>query len=303
MSFNYHDESINCDTERDNYQKKIILDPMSKPAFKNYEYPGFLFAFYRYSHSHKKSFVERFVSMAVSSDYIHVGIIPVHKGYIATQTYEQPHFLGSCPSGLHHPLDSRFRLACERNLELKKLELKDQVYTAFVGHGFEIQRVSAVLNDSYEYVFYPVCDYDCFLRGIMFLESLKGSGYNYFILPFTILPRRFKLVEEHSSSSTPLCTKYEKKCISPKSNPDIENFHSEFNAPSNHTVELFAKQSHHNKVICSEVGLSLLYHCDPFLHQKFNPTLCLPGELKNILNETPFAIPCEKHIFDIIGSS
>jgi len=280
----------------------IVLEPQQYEA-KYFEYPGFLFAFYRYSQSHKKSIIERFVSMAISSDYIHVGIIPVQKGLIespkSTSTMNLPSFnMYTQRQGRENCyLDLRISLTREPCLEIKKLELHDQVYTAFVGCGFEVQHVSAVLNDAYEYVFYPLSDLSFFLKGVSFLNSLKGSGYNYLILPFTILPRRFKLLEkEKVEKNDPQC--HQNFSFRRSVQDDIENFNTK-TEEKECMEDVNEHRHHHTRVICSEIGLSLLYHCDPFLHQKLNPMLCLPGELKFILGETPYAMPCQQSVFEI----
>ena len=135
---------------------------------------GFIYAFYRYSHSSKKNLFERMVSICTCSDCVHVGIVPVS------------------------------------DIKGDKFVVEDSVYTAFMGYGFDIQRVSCILNDAYEYYFIPVST-DQFHIGFHFLESLSGKGYNYLGLPMTLLPHSWKIkgkktMETHKDPKTVICS-------------------------------------------------------------------------------------------------
>jgi hypothetical protein len=143
----------------------------------NHESPeisqGFLYAFYHYSQSHRRSLFEKLVSIATASDCVHVAIAPVLQ----------------C---LYDPETKR----------ILKLELANKVYTAFMGRGYEIQTVDAILNDSYEYIFLPT-DPVKFNEGIAFLDSLQGLRYNYLALPLTVLPSFIKPTVHSNHQNTP----------------------------------------------------------------------------------------------------
>lgn len=128
---------------------------------------GFLYAFYHYSQSPKSSLIEKLVSLATSSDCVHVAIAP------AIECHFDP-----------------------KSNQVRQVNLLDKVYTAFMGKGFEIQSVQSILNGSYEYIFYPTSD-GAFNDGIQFLESLNGLKYNYLALPMTILPSSIKGSSHH----------------------------------------------------------------------------------------------------------
>lgn len=140
----------------------IIANQMNTAAIKT---QGFIFAFYHYSHSPRKSIIETIVSVATSSDCIHVAILPV------------PHCI------------------MQRNEKkedcILEIIAEKYVYTAFIGLGFEKQQTTSILNEAYEFLFVPVT-LKKFREGLMFLESLDGAGYNYIDLPLTILPKKFK---------------------------------------------------------------------------------------------------------------
>jgi len=84
---------------------------------------GFLYAFYHYSQSPKSSLIEKLVSLATSSDCVHVAIAP------AIECHFDP-----------------------KSNQVRQVNLLDKVYTAFMGKGFEIQSVQSILNGSYEYI-------------------------------------------------------------------------------------------------------------------------------------------------------
>lgn len=139
---------------------------------------GFLFAFYNYSTSQApqkrlvQSFVESFVHWATQSDNIHVAVLAA------------PHVV----------MDDQQRT-------VHAVQVHDKTYTAFVQYGFVEQLASAVMNRHFTYMLLPV-NPDKYQEGIHFLESLKGAGYNYLDLPWTVLPKAWKR-HEHNATCTP----------------------------------------------------------------------------------------------------
>jgi hypothetical protein len=127
-----------------------------------------------------------------------------------------------------------------------ELYVEDTTFTAFIGCGYDVLPASSVLNSKYVYIFIPVCNANQYKDGKSFLESLQGSGYNYFGLPLTVLPNAFK--------------------------PPVRD--SEFishGAPS--------------RVFCSQVGLMLLYRCGMAPQTGIDPSCCTPGNLQTILKQ------------------
>lgn len=205
---------------------------------------GFLFAFYRYSHSKRHSFIEKLVSVATQSDCIHVAIIPVKY--------------------------------CEYSLATKtihKIVMIDKVYTAFIGYGFEIQNVSSVISDAYEYIFFPVEDY-IFEKGKVYIESFNGSKYNYFSLPFTLIPSSLKKMNSSQN-------------------------HKDSHSLS--TIHKSNESDHHSRVFCSQLALMLLYECGIKTQEAIDPSFCSPGDLKSILLNDPKSIPCIIEFFELIS--
>lgn len=194
---------------------------------------GFIFAFYHYSHSNNKSFIETIVSVATASDCIHVAIVPVPE--CKMQKKENPR---DC---------------------VIELNASPEAYTAFIGHGFEIQSASSLLNDAYEFIFVPVTALNL-QRGVNLLKSFDGAGYNYIDLPLTILPKRLKKNRNNAfSDKTDSCM------------------------PS--------------RVFCSQVGMILCYQCNIINSRMgkgmIDPAYCTPADLLRILsNETISSFPC-----------
>lgn len=201
---------------------------------------GFIFAFYQYSKSSNKHLWEKFVSLATGSDFIHVGIIPVVHATLKKNTF------------------------CKE----QEISILDKVYTAFIGKGFVVQSVSNVLNPAYDFIYCPVEDIDCFYKGIAFLEGFNGCTYNYSALPFTVLPKLFKEIDDSSSLKT------------------LKN----------------SLESHHySKIICSQLGLLLMYECNIPTSQTLNPKYCTPGELFQILCNNPKSYSCTPRSFKIVS--
>lgn len=138
--------------------------------------PGFVFAFFLYSHSHHNSIIEKVVSLMTRSDYIHVAIIPaiMHSSYLRT----------------------------ENKKKCLKIEVIDKVYTAFIGEGYKIQTLDKVMNDSYRYCFYPAESVESFYNSWILLENLNGAKYNYFSLMLALFPKTFKEVDDSNTQLT-----------------------------------------------------------------------------------------------------
>jgi len=200
------------------------------PKSPFYQNPGFVFAFYQYSHSPKTSMLEKIVSIATVSDCVHVGIIPVNRSFFF-----------------------------EDGQTIKQLEVQDKVYTSFIGYGVQVQKISSVFNQAYEYTFVPVKIGE-YVKGLKFLEGLNGSGYNYTSLPLTILPSFFKYFSNDKKTS----------------------------------------KTEHQRVFCSQMALMLLYECDLCTEHKINPSLCSPGDLRCIIDNSSISFPCAINVFEVV---
>ena len=136
---------------------------------------GFLYAFYKYSHISKASFIEKMVSFATASDSIHVAILPATECYLKKKDEQSD------------------------ELEVHSISVLDKTFTAFVFEGYKEQRANTVLNHQYEFIFLPVENDLVYEEGYNFLINLKGSGYNYMGLPLTLLPKALRPVVKPQS--------------------------------------------------------------------------------------------------------
>jgi hypothetical protein len=191
---------------------------------------GFLFAFYNFSQVPETTLTEKFVHMVTGSDSIHVAILPVP--YCRLKVTECISEKSGTPSTF--------------TSDICVLYVEDITYTAFIGSGYDILPASTVLNTKYKYMFIPVDAKTQYNDGNAFLQSLKGSGYNYFGLTLTVLPRVFKL-------------------------PVRDSEFISHGAPS--------------RVFCSQVGLMLLYRCGMAPQAGIDPSCCTPGDLQRILSQ------------------
>ena len=139
-----------------------------------------------------------------------------------------------------------------------QLIISTDAYSAYVGKGFNVHDSSFCTSDpTYTLVYIPM-DNETTEMGLDFLNSQEGKKYNYSALPLTILPA--------------WCKKYK---------VDLE----ENGNPLQH--ELLTR---HNKVFCSQLGLSLCYHCKVFSMPNkdagryyIDPNYCSPAELYHML--------------------
>jgi hypothetical protein len=124
-----------------------------------------------------------------------------------------------------------------------------------------VQTLQTVLNDAYDYSFIPI-QKSKYIEGLQFLNSLKGSGYNYMALPFTILPSFLKK-------------------ISLSCNVDE------------------VETTPHKRVFCSQMALMLLNKCCLNFKHTMNSSCCTPSDLKNIITEMETSVACSPDVFCI----
>jgi hypothetical protein len=106
---------------------------------------------------------ETLVHFALGSDYIHVAILPAPRVAI----------------------DKRSR-------QIRRIDVLDIAFTAFMWYGYDEQRAADVFNDDYDYMFMPVFSHREYALGLDFLCSLQGHNYNYADLFFAVLPSSWK---------------------------------------------------------------------------------------------------------------
>lgn len=200
---------------------------------------GFVFAFKLYSRMHARHPREMLVQLLTASDLIHVSIIPV---------------MGHC-----HDIDG-----------VKELIVADVAMTACAGQGFVEHPADRCLNTSFGLLYVPLCCART-LRGLHFLISLRGAGYNYVALPLAALPR---WVKRRMGCSSPTPAAADGDAISSLYRP--------------------------TRVSSGHVGLLLSQRCsvlqeydadtvivDPFVDM--DPKYCLPGELFTALQRSTHA--------------
>ena len=181
---------------------------------------GFIFAFFNYSKMHTSGLFERMVHFALGSNMIHVAVIPAP--CVLMETDEVQHAIVS-----------------------------QSVFTAFMGYGYEKESIESVLlRPEYEYVFLPVAP-EAFVKGLDFLMSLIGKGYNYVdLIPLALLPHAWKIMAKVSAS------------------------------------EEFGETN--SRVFCSQAALMLCYVCEVFsTTNNEDPAYCSPGELYDLLLKGP----------------
>ena len=161
-----------------------------------------------------------------------------------------------------------------RHVSDREMIISSKAYSAYVGQGFNVHDSSFCTSDpNYTLVYIPM-DNDTTVMGQDFLDSQHGKKYNYSALPLTILPA------------------WCKRCkVELEENADPVQY------------ELL---NEHNKVFCSQLGLSLCYHCKVFSMPRedrgrfyIDPNYCSPAELYKMLMhmESPIA-GCEPIAWD-----
>ena len=214
---------------------------------------GFLFAFYKYSKldAEHVGVVQRLVHALTASDAIHVAVVPVHRCYA-------PAHAPACV----HPA------ALGMDCGAMRIEVGPTAYTAFIGWGFAEQPSEDILTPEYDFIYLHVGCPETVNAGIRFLMGLRGANYNYYMLPWTLLPRAWKGGHEKARRR------------------NIDGAHT---APT-----------HKRAIFCSEMGLLLYYMCRGYSHPSLPPSECTPGELAQILLEEGGATPCDPRCISVV---
>jgi hypothetical protein len=247
---------------------------------------GFLFAFYLFSQAKDTSFLERLVQtavrIAVTSDIIHVAVVPV----------------------------TQYRVCEIQSRTVSSVVVSDRAYTSFIYYGFESQPVDNILTEAYEYLFVPVHDEADMAKGMDFLLGLKGAGYNYGALPLTLLPSMMKhrihsfpsfmTKEDPSDHDYPLGWHH---AIVEPMHPAMlahtrdplqhrallaAHFREEEGAPESET-----DTTRTPRVFCSQMGLMLCKLCG-ILDTSMDAATCTPGELARLLWDQGGALYCPR---------
>ena len=146
---------------------------------------GFIFAFFKYSGIWRSaSIIQHVVHYLLASDIIHVAMIPVFNYEMVPLKKKT----GAACTGSN----SRSYADETKDCSITSAYVASSAFTAFWGIGVNEPETASILNKNYDYYFMPVHDNTKFREGLKFLVGLRGVKYNYFDLPLTLMPERYK---------------------------------------------------------------------------------------------------------------
>jgi hypothetical protein len=275
---------------------------------------GFLFAFYRFSQAKDTPLFERLIQgvvRAVTSDIIHVAVVPVH----------ECEFEVLAPAtGTTEGKDIRAHTVVRRAV------VASAAYTAFMWHRFKPQPVETVLTPAYEYLFLPIERREDMTKGMDFLSGLEGAEYNYSALLLTLLPSRVKRcptdLPQWMTLEMPNDHTLPRGWHAPQYHVSTEGYYFEGGDEAHREMRLvggqFAAEDNlkqdaphptfaggvggggakvhqrtDGRVFCSQMGLMLCQVCGA-LSREMDAATCTPGELDQLLWEEGGALHCPR---------
>ena len=153
---------------------------------------GFIFAFFKYQGiKYNMSVIQYLAHYLLASDIIHVAMIPVYQTVVSwvgdtSTTTTATQNTSECKNNDKN-----------HNWKVKKTHAFPTAFTAFWGIGVDEPETMSILNKNYDFYFMPVDDMVKFQSGLDFLISLRGAKYNYFDLPLTLMPTKYKHFSHH----------------------------------------------------------------------------------------------------------